>query len=242
MAVRWSPLHPQCPDELALVGGPVDGVRGQPMPVQVPAVQGCPASVRPLDPVGDDQMGVQQRVAFSGRPVVEPDRQPPVSGHVLDTSMATASAQVLVQVSDRFGQPSMMRPKHRLAGGRVAQAVEDRHALGRPQDHIEGRHSAAAMRAAQQLASGGVATLEHGLEPGHGCFALQAKGCGASAVPPTWGLAVAGQVLLVVGGQLAGVVGLPPRRELGDVGHHRAAASRLRWRERTHPWCIAVLG
>jgi hypothetical protein len=37
------------------------------------------------------------------------------------------------------------------------------------------------------------------------------------------GLAVAGQVLLVVGGQLAGVVRLPAHRELGDVGHHPAA-------------------
>src|SRR5688500_4995010 len=34
----------------------------------------------------------------------------------------------------------------------------------------------------------------------------------ARAVPPCRGLAVAGQVLLVVGGQLAGVVGLPPHR------------------------------
>jgi hypothetical protein len=65
VSVRCCPLHSQCPDVLALVGGPVDGVRGQPMPVQVPAVQGRPASVRPLNPVGDDQVGVQQRVAFS---------------------------------------------------------------------------------------------------------------------------------------------------------------------------------
>jgi hypothetical protein len=56
------------------------------------------------------------------------------------------------------------------------------------------------------------------------------------------GLAVAGQVLLVVGGQLAGVIILPPYRELGDVGHHPAAASCLRWRQRTHLRCIAVLG
>ena len=45
---------------------------------------------------GDDQVGVQQRVAFSGRPVVEPDRQQAPSGHILDTAMAAAGAQVLV--------------------------------------------------------------------------------------------------------------------------------------------------
>ena len=31
------------------------------------------------------------------------------------------------------------------------------------------------------------------------------------------------QILLMVGGQLAGVLGLPPHRELGDVDHHPAA-------------------
>jgi hypothetical protein len=35
---------------------------------------------------------------------------------------------------------------------------------------------------------------------------------------------VARQILLVVSGQLAGVVGLPTHRELGDVGHHPAAS------------------
>jgi hypothetical protein len=116
MAVRWRPFRPECPSELALVGGPVDGVRGQPMPIQVPAVQGCPASVRPLDAVGHDQMGVQQRIAFSGGPTVEPDRQQPLSGHVLDTTVAAAGPKVLVQVADRLGQPSMMGGQHRPAG------------------------------------------------------------------------------------------------------------------------------
>jgi hypothetical protein len=76
------------------------------MPIQVAAVQGRPASVRPLDPVGDDQVGVQQRITLSGGPVVEPDPQQPPSGHMLDTAMAPAGAQVLVQVADRLGQPA----------------------------------------------------------------------------------------------------------------------------------------
>jgi hypothetical protein len=70
------------------------------------------------------------------------------------------------------------------------------------------------MRTAKQLASGGVAALEHGLEPGHRYFALQPQAGGASAVPPAWGLAVTGQVRLVVGGQLTGVVGLPATESL----------------------------
>jgi hypothetical protein len=41
---------------------------------QVAAVQGRPASVRPLHPVGDDQMSVQQRIALTGGPVINTDR------------------------------------------------------------------------------------------------------------------------------------------------------------------------
>jgi hypothetical protein len=53
-------------------------------------------SVRPLHPVGDDQMGVQQRIALTGGPVIKTDRQHPLSGHVLDTAMAAADAKMLV--------------------------------------------------------------------------------------------------------------------------------------------------
>ena len=108
MGVRGRPLHPQCPDELALVAGPVDGVRSQPMPVDIPAVQGRPASIRPLDTVSHHQMGVHQRVALPGCPVIEADRQHALAGHMLDTPMAAAGAQVVVQVADRLGQPGMM--------------------------------------------------------------------------------------------------------------------------------------
>jgi len=46
-------------------------------------------------------------------------------------------------------------------------------------------------------------------------------GTGDTAGP---GLTVAGQILLVVSGQVAGVALLPTHRELGDVGHHSAAS------------------
>jgi hypothetical protein len=152
--------------------------------------------------------------------MIKADRQNPSSGHVLDTTMAAAGPQVLVQVADRLADTDVMRRQDRLAGGRVTEAVEDRDALGRPQDHIKAGHSIPAMGTAQQFPSRRVAALEHGLEAGHGCFALQPKGAGAGAVPPAWGLTVARQILLVVGGQLAGVVRLPPHREFGDVSHH----------------------
>ena len=148
---------------------------------------------------------------------------------------------MLVQVPDRLGQPRVMGLEDRPSGGRVTQAVEDRHALGRPQDHIEGRHRVAAMGAPQQLAGGGVAALEDGLEPRRRCFALQPQPGGAGAVPAAWRLSVAGQVRLVVDGQLPGVVGLPAYRELGDVGDHPAASLPPSLAPATHPWCIALL-
>jgi hypothetical protein len=241
VSVRRRPLHPECPDKFALVGGPIDGVRGQPMPVQVPAVQGCPPSVRPLHAIGDDQVGVQQGIALPGRPVVKADRQQPLSGHVLDTTMSAASPQVLVQVGDRLAQPGMVGGQYRPSGRRVTQAIQDRHALGRPQDHVEGGHGVAAVGAAKQLARCRVAALEHLPEARRRCFALQSQAGGAGAVPPAWGLTVAGQILLVVGGQLPGVVGLPANRQLGDVGHHPAASLPPSLAPATHPWCIALL-
>jgi hypothetical protein len=143
---------------------------------------------------------------------------------MLDTAVAAAGSQVSVQVGNRLGQPDVMRLEHRPAGGRIPEAVQDRHALGRAQHHVERGHGVAAVGAAEQLPSRRVAALEHGLEPGHRCFALQTERRRPGAVPAARGLTVARQVLLVVGGQLAGVILLPTYRELGDVGHHPAAS------------------
>ena len=51
--------------------------------------------------------------------MVEADRQQPLTGHMLDTAVAAANPQVLVQVGDRLGQAGMMGGQHRPAGGRV---------------------------------------------------------------------------------------------------------------------------
>jgi hypothetical protein len=118
------------------------------------------------------------------------------------------------------------------------QAVENGDAFGRPQDHVEAGDGVAAMRAAKQLPRGRVAAFEHGLEPSHGCFALQPQGGGGGSVPPARRLAVARQILLVVGGQLAEVILLPAYRELGDVGHHPAASLLPSLAPATHPGAL----
>jgi len=61
--------------------------------------------------------------------MIEPDRQQPLTGHVLDTTMATAGPKVLVQVGDRLGQPGVVGDQHHPAGRRIPEAVEDGDAL-----------------------------------------------------------------------------------------------------------------
>ena len=92
---------------------------------------------------------------------------------MLDTAMATADAQVSIQVSDHLGQPGVMGGQHGSAGGRVTETVEDRDALGRTQDQVERWDGVAAVGAAEQIPGRRVPALKHGLEPGHRSFALQ---------------------------------------------------------------------
>jgi hypothetical protein len=107
--------------------------------------------------------------------MVEPNSQHPLSGHVLDTDVAAAGSKVSVQVGHRLPDADVVGGQHRPAGHRITQAVQDRHALGRAQDHVEGGHGAAAVGAAEELAGVGVAALEHLLEPRHRCFAFQSE-------------------------------------------------------------------
>jgi hypothetical protein len=133
---------------------------------------------------------IDGRIPLPGRPMVEPRRQHPLSGHVLDTAVAAPCANVLVQVAHRLADTGVRGRKHCPPGRWVAQAVEDRHALGRAQHDVERGHSVAAVGAAEKLAGVGVAALEHALEPRNRCFVLQAERCCSGAVPPARGLTV----------------------------------------------------
>jgi hypothetical protein len=81
--------------------------------------------------------------------MVKPDRQQPLSGHMLYTALATACTNVLIQITDRLLDTGVMGVQHGPAGRRIPEAVEDRQALGRPQDHVERRHGPRAVGAAQ---------------------------------------------------------------------------------------------
>jgi hypothetical protein len=74
--------------------------------------------------------------------------------------------------------------------------------------------------AAEQFPGVGVAAMEHPHERlGAGDAAL-AQRLGAATEPAAWRLAVAGQVLFAVAGDLADVVVLAANRQLGDIRHH----------------------
>jgi hypothetical protein len=100
-------------------------------------------------------------VAFPAGAVVEHDRQQPLAVHMLVAAMAAAGAQVVIQVGGGLGYAGVVAGQHRPAGRGIAEAVEDRDALGGAQDDVEGGHGVAAVRAAEQLPGAGVAALEH---------------------------------------------------------------------------------
>jgi hypothetical protein len=76
------------------------------------------------------------------------------------------------------------------------------------------------VRPAEQLTGVGVAAVEHPHERLGGGGALLAERGGALAEPAARGLAVAGEVLLAVVGDLAEVVVLAADRQLGDIDNH----------------------
>jgi hypothetical protein len=220
VGVRSGPRHLKRPRQRPLVGAPVDRVGRQPMAVQVATIKRRPATIRPLHPVGHDHVGVQQRVARPRRAVVKPDRDQPPTRDVVAAAMAASGADMFFQVAERLGGRLLVRGQHLGGDVGVAQAVQQRHALGRAEDHVEGGHAAVAVRAAEQLAGVGVAAVEDAHERLGGGGAVLAERGGALAEPAAGGLAVAGEVLLAVVGDLAEVVVLAADRQLGDVHDH----------------------
>jgi hypothetical protein len=217
--VGLDPLDPQRPRQRALVGTPVDRIRRQPMPVQVATIQRGPATIRPLHPVRHDHVGVQQRVARPRRAVVEPDRDQLATSDMVVPAMAAAGADVRLEIAERLLGRLLVGVQHTGDLG-VAQAVQQRHALGRAEHHIEGRHAPVTVGAAEQGAGVGVAAMEHVYERLGGGGAVLAKRGGALAEPAARGLAVAGEVLFAVVGDLAEIVVLAADRQLGDVHNH----------------------
>src|SRR6266568_1861849 len=69
--------------------------------------------------------------------------------------MAASRADVVLQVAERLLGRLVVGVQHLGGDLGIAQAVQQRHALGRPQHHIERRHPMVAVRAAEQLSVSG---------------------------------------------------------------------------------------
>jgi hypothetical protein len=78
---------------------------------------------------------------------------------MLRPAVATSGAEVLVEVGDRLAEPGVVDGHGGPAGGRIAQGVQDGHALGGAEDQVERWHRPLAVGAAQQLA--GPLTAKH---------------------------------------------------------------------------------
>ncbi len=93
--------------------------------------------------------------------MVEADRQQPVALYVLVAAVAAARADMLLQVAKRLLGRLVVCVQHLGGDLGIAQAVQQRHALGGPQHQVKRWHAALAVRPAEELAGVGVAAVEH---------------------------------------------------------------------------------
>src|SRR6266542_1724456 len=225
--VRGRPANPEGAGQLLLVGRPVDRVRGGTMVEQVTRIQRPPLPVLAAGAVVDDQVGVQQRIPRPAGAVDKPGRQQPRPANMLGAVVAAAGADLAVEVGDRLADRVLVGGQDRRAGLLVAQPVQHRDALGGTKHQVPRGHRVGAGWTAELLAGLGVAPGEQVLERLRRAGAFKTERGGAAAKVLAGGLAVAGQVLLAVLGDLAGVVVGPPGRQLVQVrGHQRSAARR----------------
>jgi hypothetical protein len=124
---------------------------------------------------------------------------------------------------------------------RIAEPVQERDALGRPQHHIEGGDPMLAVRAAQQLPGVGWRPWKTRTNASVLAIPLLVQRSGGAAEPAAWWLAVAGQVLFAVACDLADVAVLPANRQLGDIRHHAPTHRASLAGAIAAPWCIALL-
>src|SRR6266545_2779048 len=225
--VRGRPANPEGAGQLLLVGRPVDRVRGGTMVEQVTRIQRPPLPVLAAGAVVDDQVGVQQRIPRPAGAVDKPGRQQPRPANMLGAVVAAAGADLAVEVGDRLADRVLVGGQDRRAGLLVAQPGQHRDALGGTKHQVPRGHRVGAGWTAELLAGLGVAPGEQVLERLRRAGAFKTERGGAAAKVLAGGLAVAGQVLLAVLGDLAGVVVGPPGRQLVQVrGHQRSAARR----------------
>jgi hypothetical protein len=163
---------------------------------------------------------MNEGVALARGAVVEPHRQQAAAPNMLRPAVATAGAELPVQVGGRLRQPHVVGVQHRPPGRGIPQAVQDGDALGRAQHQVKAGDGVAAVLAAEQLPVLGSRPWMSRRNPSLEASPSRPRLAEPRPYRPAWGLAVAGQVLLAVVGEPAQVVVLAASGELGHVQHH----------------------
>src|SRR6266511_2717190 len=164
--VRLAPSHSQLAGELGLVSRAVHRIHGETVLVDVPPVDSGPATIRTLNPVGDDQVVVQEWIVLTALPVGEASRQDALSCDVLEIAagLAAARSDSLVQVGNGSLDAGVVRGQCGARHLRPTEPIQQADVLDRPEHHVVAPHAVARMRPAEQLPRHRVAAVERQLE------------------------------------------------------------------------------
>jgi hypothetical protein len=199
--------------------GLVEVAGGLGVQVQMPGIQRPPAAViGRVGEVGDQHVGVQQRIIRPGGPVPEPGGHEPVRRHLLVAALAAAGVGgvpfQVVQSRDHGGVVGLTD----LPGDvRIGQRPQQRHRLRGPEGQIEPGHGAGVTH--QRLPVGRVRAGQHRAQRLGGHQPVQTEPGGGGAEPAAGRFAGAGVAGLDRGRDGGQVVLGAAVSELADVQH-----------------------
>jgi hypothetical protein len=222
------PLDPEAAGQLMAKVGLVDVGGGLGVVVDRRVVEAGPAPVRSLRRVGDQDVGVQLRIAVARGAVEVARGQVAVALDELRASgSAPRPARLALHVAEGGGDRFAVGSFNFDGGDGSAQAPQQGDGLGGGESEIEAGNRAAGRDAAhpdQRLPVYRVATGQHRFELRGLNLAGEAQVLGGVAKPFPGDLALAGVVVLSAFGDLVEVVALLSFAELSD-GQHLALLS-----------------
>jgi hypothetical protein len=220
------PGDPEGPGQLVAERGLVQVAGGLGMPVQRAAVQGRPAPVRALGEVGDQDVGVQQRIPGPAHAMLVAGCQQTAASDSLAAGMPAARPRRRpLQVPQRLPDRGVMRGDDRPDDVGSAEGVQQTHALGRAEGQIEPGHRPGTNPVGKRRAGRGVATCEQPAQPLLGDGSGKREPGGLAADPAAGSFAAAGVVLLLGVSDLVEVVVEAGGDQPADVEHLTALVS-----------------
>jgi hypothetical protein len=204
--------------------GLVDVAGGLRVVVDRRGVEPGPAAVRPSGRVGDEDVGVELRVAGAGGAVQVGGGEEAVAPDEFAAAVAAPGpAGLALHVVERGGDRCPMDPGDLGAGALAAERPGERHRLRCREGEVEAGDGAATgdVAQAERITARRVAAGQHRRKPLGVDLAAQAQVDSGGAEPVALGLTAAGVVVLGAFGDPLGVVALLAGAELPDGEHHR---------------------